>query len=420
MEVIFTIFYLSGIIKSFLIFYNIPFPIDFTFLASFLLLLALIIEFKNEKISVSFNKNILLSFVFLILFYLWMLLSLIWTPSESYSYKKVILFIPNIIGFGFPLLCKRFDIAKFFRIVSITLIFVSIWFLKIYLDYLDDGYSKKTYYEPFLGLYLSCASFMGLNILVILGAKKKVFKNLFVSSFVVTLTIILLFLLGARGPFIFVLLLLIPLFIIKYIYSYYYNKVLLSDFKKALYSGLTVLLFFVFFLIFEKEVKVLLDRSVFRISLLMPSSDSETSSVPTTSNTTKSSSINTSVDTRIDQLKFSMDLIKNNKFESIYGFGVGSFGILYLQKDFRAYPHNIFLEIWVELGLIGLILFLIFLYFVFSKNLNGTNYINLLVLVYIILNVLKSSSYVDIRVFFAVFAMYMLSSNDKSLNKVAN
>ncbi|NLP19879.1 MAG: hypothetical protein GX378_03830, partial [Bacteroidales bacterium] len=168
------------------------------------------------------------------------------------------------------------------------------------------------------------------------------------------------------------------------------------------------------------EVKVLLDRSVFRISLLMPSSDSETSSVPTTSNTTKSSSINTSVDTRIDQLKFSMDLIKNNKFESIYGFGVGSFGILYLQKDFRAYPHNIFLEIWVELGLIGLILFLIFLYFVFSKNLNGTNYINLLVLVYIILNVLKSSSYVDIRVFFAVFAMYMLSSNDKSLNKVAN
>lgn len=42
----------------------------------------------------------------------------------------------------------------------------------------------------------------------------------------------------------------------------------------------------------------------------MPSSDSETSSVPTTSNTTKSSSINTSVDTRIDQLKFSMDLIK--------------------------------------------------------------------------------------------------------------
>jgi hypothetical protein len=217
MEVIFAIFYLSGIIKSFLIFYNIPFPIDFTFLASFLLLLALIIEFKNEKISVSFNKNILLSFVFLILFYLWMLLSLIWTPSESYSYKKVILFIPNIIGFGFPLLCKRFDIAKFFRIVSITLIFVSIWFLIIYLDYLDDGYSKKTYYEPFLGLYLSCASFMGLNILVILGAKKRIFKNLFVSSFVVTLTIILLFLLGARGPFIFVLLLLIPLFIIKYI-----------------------------------------------------------------------------------------------------------------------------------------------------------------------------------------------------------
>lgn len=419
MEVIFAIFYLSGIIKSFLIFYKIPFIVDFTLFAAFLVIIAVFIEFKNKKIPIVFNKNNLLAFVFLLIFYLWMIISLIWTPSNNYSFKKVFFFLPNIIGFGFPLLCKRFDIAKFFRIISIALIIVSIVFLKIYLDYSADKISRA-YYQPILGLYLTCSSLMGINILVILGAKKKVFKNLFISSFVVTLSIILMFLLGARGPLIFVLLLLIPLLFIKFFKLSYFKILLSSDFRKVLFSGFTILFFLTFSLIFENEVKVLLDRSVFRISLLMPSSDSETSSVPTTSNTTKSSSINTSVDTRIDQLKFSMDLIKNNKFESIYGFGVGSFGILYLQKDFRAYPHNIFLEIWVELGLIGLILFLIFLYFVFSKNLNGTNYINLLVLVYIILNVLKSSSYVDIRVFFAVFAMYMLSSNDKSLNKVAN
>ncbi len=419
MEVIFAIFYLSGIIKSFLIFYKIPFIVDFTLFAAFLVIIAVFIEFKNKKIPIVFNKNNLLAFVFLLIFYLWMIISLIWTPSNNYSFKKVFFFLPNIISFGFPLIYKRFDIAKFFRIISIALIIVSIVFLKIYLDYSADKISRA-YYQPILGLYLTCSSLMGINILVILGAKKKVFKNLFISSFVVTLSIILMFLLGARGPLIFVLLLLIPLLFIKFFKLSYFKILLSSDFRKVLFSGFTILFFLTFSLIFEKEVKVLLDRSVFRISLLMPSSDSETSSVPTTSNTTKSSSINTSVDTRIDQLKFSMDLIKNNKFESIYGFGVGSFGILYLQKDFRAYPHNIFLEIWVELGLIGLILFLIFLYFVFSKNLNGTNYINLLVLVYIILNVLKSSSYVDIRVFFAVFAMYMLSSNDKSLNKVAN
>ena len=419
MEVIFAIFYLSGIIKSFLIFYKIPFIVDFTLFAAFLVIIAVFIEFKNKKIPIVFNKNNLLAFVFLLIFYLWMIISLIWTPSNNYSFKKVFFFLPNIISFGFPLIYKRFDIAKFFRIISIALIIVSIVFLKIYLDYSADKISRA-YYQPILGLYLTCSSLMGINILVILGAKKKVFKNLFISSFVVTLSIILMFLLGARGPLIFVLLLLIPLLFIKFFKLSYFKILLSSDFRKVLFSGFTILFFLTFSLIFENEVKVLLDRSVFRISLLMPSSDSETSSVPTTSNTTKSSSINTSVDTRIDQLKFSMDLIKNNKFESIYGFGVGSFGILYLQKDFRAYPHNIFLEIWVELGLIGLILFLIFLYFVFSKNLNGTNYINLLVLVYIILNVLKSSSYVDIRVFFAVFAMYMLSSNDKSLNKVAN
>ena len=51
---------------------------------------------------------------------------------------------------------------------------------------------------------------------------------------------------------------------------------------------------------------------------------------------------------------------------------------------------------------------------------NGVNYINILVLMYIILNVLKSSSFIDIRIFMAVFAFYMLDSNDKYLNKNEN
>ncbi|MCK9255221.1 MAG: O-antigen ligase family protein [Bacteroidales bacterium] len=418
MEVIFAIFYLSGIIKSFLIFYKIPFIVDFTLFAAFLVIIAVFIEFKNKKIPIVFNKNNLLAFVFLLIFYLWMIISLIWTPSNNYSFKKVFFFLPNIISFGFPLIYKRFDIAKFFRIISIALIIVSIVFLKIYLDYSADKISRA-YYQPILGLYLTCSSLMGINILVILGAKKKVFKNLFISSFVVTLSIILMFLLGARGPLIFVLLLLIPLLFIKFFKLSYFKILLSSDFRKVLFSGFTILFFLTFSLIFENEVKVLLDRSAYRLGLLLPLPESETNSLQKQAGS-EGSAMGKSVDLRVDQLRFSTNLLKQNKLESIYGFGIGSFGLLYYAKDFRSYPHNIFLEIWIELGLIGLILFLIFLYFIFTKNLNGVNYINILVLMYIILNVLKSSSFIDIRIFMAVFAFYMLDSNDKYLNKNEN
>ena len=44
-----------------------------------------------------------------------------------------------------------------------------------------------------------------------------------------------------------------------------------------------------------------------------------------------------------------------------WGFGIGSWPVLYDSMDLRSYPHNIFLEILVELGLVGVVLFSAFI-----------------------------------------------------------
>ncbi|MCJ7802926.1 MAG: hypothetical protein MUP82_11285, partial [Candidatus Marinimicrobia bacterium] len=44
------------------------------------------------------------------------------------------------------------------------------------------------------------------------------------------------------------------------------------------------------------------------------------------------------------------------------GVGSGGFSSFYIMRDYRFYPHNMFIEVIVELGLLGLSLFLIFWY----------------------------------------------------------
>ena len=60
---------------------------------------------------------------------------------------------------------------------------------------------------------------------------------------------------------------------------------------------------------------------------------------------------------RIDLYNIAFNLFQSNP---IWGIGTGGYSRFASHYDFRLYPHNIFLEIGSELGLVGLILFLIF------------------------------------------------------------
>jgi O-antigen ligase len=67
----------------------------------------------------------------------------------------------------------------------------------------------------------------------------------------------------------------------------------------------------------------------------------------------------------------------------LIGIGTGGWSYAHNRFDFRDYPHNIFLEIGSELGLLGLIIFCTFLWFIYrdlisaivTKNKNSAIYL---------------------------------------------
>jgi O-antigen ligase len=61
---------------------------------------------------------------------------------------------------------------------------------------------------------------------------------------------------------------------------------------------------------------------------------------------------------RISFLKSSLETWQKNP---ILGMGIGSWPVIMKYGDMRGYPHNIIIEVLLELGLVGLIFFLIFI-----------------------------------------------------------
>lgn len=58
------------------------------------------------------------------------------------------------------------------------------------------------------------------------------------------------------------------------------------------------------------------------------------------------------------RLKYYIDSIKLGITSPLFGHGIGSWPVLTGKGDVRGYSHNLFLEIFSELGLLGLVLFL--------------------------------------------------------------
>jgi O-antigen ligase len=114
-----------------------------------------------------------------------------------------------------------------------------------------------------------------------------------------------------------------------------------------------------------------------------------------------------SVNKRVDQLVFSIDKIFNDFQHLIFGYGFGSFGVIQDGIDQRAYPHNIFLETWFELGLIGLIILGYFIYTLLS-NKKSNQYISLTLVIFLLLNTLKSNTITDLRSYFLIFGLSLI------------
>jgi O-antigen ligase len=111
--------------------------------------------------------------------------------------------------------------------------------------------------------------------------------------------------------------------------------------------------------------------------------------------------------------------IKSIYENPLLGIGFGSFGLYYANTDERNYPHNMFLEILCETGLIGflLLLFLVFNYLsviLFKFMLKGTAqhkvYIGFpLASLSLLMQSMKASSICDLRFTFSFIGLIIIT-----------
>lgn len=395
MEVLFTIFYLSGQIKSLLNFYSINLPIDFVIISLFFIFFGLIIQYREGKISLKYDKTFVISLSLLILFYIWLLFTLTYTPSPKYSVVKSLYFFLNIIAFILPFTIKNFNISKFVRYITISTIFLAIIFIILFINNYYKGYKYQNY-DFIAGLYLNCSTLLGINVMILSTSRKLIFKNIFVQIFLLLFSFVLMIIMGARGPIIFSGGLLFIYFSIRFFIQFIIKKNL--RFWNVFISFISaIFVLVILYFIFNDEINFLIKRSLMRLNLIVNASDVQ--------------NMGKSVNVRLNQVDLSLSLIFDNVYNFFFGYGVGSFGILEKGFDHRSYPHNILLEIWVELGFVGVLLFGLFVVKIFIKQLKCKNYIHYLVLLFLLLNSMKSSSIIDIRTYFIIFSLYILNSN---------
>lgn len=101
-------------------------------------------------------------------------------------------------------------------------------------------------------------------------------------------------------------------------------------------------------------------------------------------------------------------------YSPIWGYGLGSSGLMSGTSD-QGYPHNLLLEVWLDGGVIALVIILLLLAYPFMKTLKGLSQKwdpHLLclfcLLVFWVLEYLKSHSFYSARPLFIVIALIML------------
>jgi hypothetical protein len=386
-EILVIVVLISGLIKGQLLFWGFPSYIDFTLISFLLLLLYSIINIKEFSFSVSKNKALV--FLSIILFYIWIIFSLLYTSSKVYSYSKTFLFLTNIIPLCFLLFIKEFDHRKFIRYFVIIVFVLNIFGLFYDLLYISRklGEFRQNYFQYLSGDHLVLGELTGLLMLVMITyTEKPVFSKKYLDPIMILIGILFLFILSARGPLVFFFFSLLIYIIIR-------SKMIVIKnikFPKAFLVLIPVLAVLIF--IYSSQLISLIDWSFWRLNLLF-------------GDVFKDNVISSSTSIRLIHMTKSIHVIFSDAQTFLFGKGIGSYMYEISGVDGRGYPHNILLEIWFELGIIGLFFFLTFALGCFIYKITKSSKTSWVVFLYIILNLLKSNSLVDIRthLFFFIF-----------------
>ncbi|MAE15725.1 MAG: hypothetical protein CL821_09080 [Crocinitomicaceae bacterium] len=400
------LFLLSGMFKNLLFsIYGNNIKIPLTIIFGILLILMIYIKdiFKLKRLKEEYK-----SFIFLLIFFVWSLFSISYSSSENYVWYKLLGLGTNFLAFFGVLIMKEISLKRFTKYFSYFTYFFSLIFFVINPNSISKNFIFHEYFNEIYiqGWYLVLGQFLIVNMLLIFSfsEKKKIIYNLLISLNIICL-------LGGRFPIVLALLVffIISIYLIQ---KKYLTKKLLMQFFKSL----TIIILINSVLnLSSKTYRSLLLRSVYRFEVLS-SSFNDLNFINDQENYQESlNQENNSFNKRLEYLLFSKTKIFENKSSLILGYGLGSFSNEYDQTDRRLYPHNIIIEIVFELGLIGLLLALAFLISNSSSYKGFFTNLALLAALTLLINSMKSSSIVDLRLLFALLAISIFHFNKLTL-----
>lgn len=363
-------------------------------LTSFLISVELF--FSNQKIMVKTRKVYAVWYAFFIL-----LITSYWrTRAPIYGFDKLYVFLPFLVlpvlwGKNWVLSFKKYRIAYLWIFVIILISF-----------YFTGGLINvkrlivSTYFRLGIGEGsnpIVIATFLGYGIIIansLLLEKnilnKKPIITIAFKAFLFILIVfatILMFITGSKGP----ILAIIAAYIIYYLVTNFNLKLLIVCSMLTLISG-----FILTTINIEQTVYEFFPQDLHRFIKGRFFDQSEDGSVGSR--------------LRFINMTFS-EFSNKSFFYMLFGNGVGDFGyVAYDGLDIREYPHNIFLEILHEVGILGFGLFTFLIYYIFQLNRQYRNQVGelkwLLILFYFFF--FRSLTTGDLQANFAVFVHLLL------------
>jgi O-antigen ligase len=365
---LFVLLITSGVIKGFFVKYGVTVPYTELVLAFSVILTSLIAAKRKTTLYIGQDGLVLLQLSSLVILFIYILANIFYSPSQEYFFTKllyfIIIFYIYICSF---FMANDFNFNAFVRQLLYLTIIVNCMFL-------FDYYYSFNNVESFVsGInYLPVGLLNGLSLILVLHESNKKVKALCFVFFLLTLIVS-----GARGPLVFYV-------FIMAIYFIFFCKTRL---KYSLYIFGFSVIAIMGFLYFGDGVEILkfVFNSTFnRLFLLF--SDSK----------------GASVNVRVEHVQHSLEFINQKMF---FGSGFASYGLISSGMDIRSYPHNVLLEIWVELGLLGFVLYSLFIGSGFLMSMQLKNKYLFLSLLFLFINALKSSSYAEQKLMFGVLCI---------------
>ena len=324
-------------------------------------------------------------FILYLAFCIWVLCSLLWTLSEEYALLKTgYLWTLGLWSISAPLFIISREWVRLKRLAFIFFLFSVFVSIEIVFVYFGDGGGVSVFGSTYLGI----GRFIGLSLTVLIAyfliyatrSYQKVISVFFALFFFWILIIG-----GGRGPFLSVMLAIVPLVLYGgknktsiNKFSNYYMPILL-----ILAGGIAI----VFYYLGSEHTA----HTLYRFGVLFDQDGGESAMA------------------RIEYYDRAVDYWTQSP---IIGHGIGAWPILINVDDIRAYPHNIVLEMAVELGIIGLLLFSIIIVYTIlllkvekNHSLNSIRVILLMLLVFTGSNSMVSGDILDNRILFVIMGL---------------